>query len=112
INEGMLPSDPVLQATPAIYQQKIDKAYELRVTFMGNHVQAVKLNSQANPHAKIDWRAVPGFDIEMSDYQLPDHIDRKCRMLMEKLGIKFGCFDFIVTPEQEYYFLEVNEQGQ
>ncbi len=31
---------------------------------------------------------------------------------MKKLGLVFGCFDFIVTPDNEYYFLEVNEQGQ
>src|SRR6185295_14798986 len=26
--------------------------------------------------------------------------------------IVFGCFDFIVTPQDEYIFLEVNEMGQ
>ncbi len=31
---------------------------------------------------------------------------------MEELGIVFGCFDLIVTPEGEYVFLEVNEMGQ
>lgn len=31
---------------------------------------------------------------------------------MEELGIVFGCFDFIVTPQGDYVFLEVNEMGQ
>ena len=31
---------------------------------------------------------------------------------MHRLGIVFGSFDFIVTPDDEYVFLEVNEQGQ
>ena len=31
---------------------------------------------------------------------------------MASLGLKFGCFDFIVTPDGEYVFLEVNEAGQ
>lgn len=31
---------------------------------------------------------------------------------MRKLGIIFGCFDFIVTPDEEYVFLEVNPMGQ
>ena len=30
---------------------------------------------------------------------------------MAKLGIVFGCFDFVVTPEGEFIFLEVNESG-
>lgn len=31
---------------------------------------------------------------------------------MRQLGIVFGCFDFIITPDDEYIFLEVNEMGQ
>ena len=31
---------------------------------------------------------------------------------MNHFGIVFGCFDFIVTPDGEYFFLEINEQGQ
>ncbi len=31
---------------------------------------------------------------------------------MKKLNIVFGCFDFIVTPEHDFVFLEVNEMGQ
>ena len=31
---------------------------------------------------------------------------------MRDLGIVFGCFDLIVTPEGEHVFLEVNQMGQ
>jgi hypothetical protein len=43
---------------------------------------------------------------------LPENVLARCRVLMRKLGILFGCFDFIVTPDGEYVFLEVNQQGQ
>lgn len=43
---------------------------------------------------------------------MPKLIEQQCVALMKKLGLAFGCFDLIVTPENEYYFLEVNEQGQ
>lgn len=112
IKEEMLPSDLVLQATPGIYQRKISKSYELRLTFMGDQVKSVKLNSQLNPKAKLDWRTVPCFEIGIEEYELPDQVYKQCIELMRKLGLAFGCFDFIVTPDNEYYFLEVNEQGQ
>lgn len=32
--------------------------------------------------------------------------------MMNELGIVFGCFDFIVTDDNQYVFLEVNEMGQ
>lgn len=112
INQQLLPSDPILQAAPGIYQRKIEKKYELRVTFMGERAIAVKLASQDNPEAMTDWRAVSSFSIGIEIFHLPDLIKQKCIALMKKLGVVFGCFDFIVTPENEYYFLEINEQGQ
>lgn len=112
VSIGMLPADRVLQATPGIYQKKIHKAYELRVTMMGQKAIAVKIDSQAHPHAKMDWRSVSGFEINMQEVTLPDEIYAKCLSLMNRLGLVFGCLDFIVTPGGEYYFLEVNEQGQ
>ncbi len=112
ITDTVMPDDLVLQATPGIYQEKINKAYELRVSMFGEMAKAVKLDSQAHPQAKIDWRAVPCFEIPITEYKLPEKIREQCSYLLKLLGLKFGCFDLIVTPEGGYYFLEVNEQGQ
>ncbi len=112
ISEELLPSDALLQSTPGIYQKRVEKSYELRITYFGEKAIAVKLNSQDHPKAKIDWRSVPCFEIGIEAYQLPDDIDEKCKEFMRRMNVKFGCFDFIVTPEGEYYFLEINEQGQ
>jgi pyruvate carboxylase len=32
--------------------------------------------------------------------------------LMRSLGLRFGALDFLVTPEGEWVFLEVNPNGQ
>lgn len=34
------------------------------------------------------------------------------RRRVERFGIVFGCLDFIVTPEGEHVFLEINQMGQ
>lgn len=107
-----LPSDQVLQSVPGIFQKKIKKAYELRVTYCGNYPVAVKLFSQEHRDGKTDWRHIPPKELKLEPYKLPAKVDYLCREMMKKLGIVFGCFDFIVTPDGEYYFLEVNEQGQ
>lgn len=107
-----LPSDAVLKMTPGIFQKKMQKAYELRVTYFGNYPVVVKLHSQDHPKGRMDWRYLPTQELIVTKYSLPDLIDRQCRAFMEKLGIIFGCFDFIVTPDNQYYFLEVNESGQ
>ena len=35
-----------------------------------------------------------------------------CIAMLRKLGLLMGCFDFVVTPENDIVFLEVNEGGQ
>jgi biotin carboxylase len=44
--------------------------------------------------------------------RLPPEVEEGCLRLMRRLGLLFGCFDFIVTPEGEHVFLEVNPAGQ
>ena len=107
-----LPSAAVLQATPGIFQECIRKKYELRVTYFGERAVAVKIDSQACKAAQMDWRAAPTHELDLSEVRLPDAIHQRCLMLMKRLKLRMGCFDFIVTPEDEYYFLEINEQGQ
>ena len=45
-------------------------------------------------------------------FELPKKIIVKCIELVKELGLGFGAIDLVVTPENEYYFLEVNPNGQ
>ena len=106
-----LPEDDTLRLTPGIFQPEVPKAYELRVTYMGDLGIAARLLSQDHPATTLDWRmACP--EVPIQPAQLPSEVDSACRRLMRRLGLVFGCFDFIVTPEGEHIFLEVNEMGQ
>ena len=106
-----LPDDDMLRLTSGIFQPEIPKAFELRVTYMGDLAITTRLLSQINPVARLDWR-LAGSEIPVQPAELPDDVDRSCRTLMKRLGVVFGCFDFIVTPEGEHVFLELNEMGQ
>jgi hypothetical protein len=112
ISINQLPPDEILQLTPGIFQTKIKKEFELRVTFMGNCAVTAKIRSQEHPKGLQDWRSIPGNELLLEPFVLPPRIHNMCKILMNQLGIVFGCFDFIVTPKGKYYFLEVNEQGQ
>ncbi|MFY7697800.1 MAG: hypothetical protein ACOVQX_03145 [Legionella sp.] len=107
-----LPSNRILQSTPGIYQVEIKKKYELRVTCFGSYLVAAKLNSQEHAKGKLDWRAIPATDLKIEPYRLPAFIQRKIRKFMSKIGLVFGSIDLIVTNDNEFIFLEVNEQGQ
>ncbi len=107
-----LPGNFLLQSVPGIYQEKIEKDYELRVTYFGDKYKAVKIYSQEHDLAKLDWRSAPTKELRLEEVDLPWIVDKKCKELMREFNIVFGCFDFIVTVSGDYYFLEVNEQGQ
>jgi len=106
-----LPGDETLRLTPGIFQEKIDKAHELRVTVMGAHVVTARLLSQGAAETRLDWR-LPGAKVPIEPDRLPREVERACRRLLKSLGIVFGCLDFIVTPAGEHVFLEVNPAGQ
>lgn len=112
ITQEDLPSDALLQTLPGIYQVYVKKKYELRVTCFGSHISAVKIDSQQHSAGQMDWRAIPDSELLLSEMELPQPIKDKIILFMIKLGLVFGCFDFIVTPDDEVVFLEVNEQGQ
>ena len=82
------------------------------MTCFGNYFVAIKINSQEHPKGTIDWRIAPTQELHLEPYQLSPATENIIRNYMQQLGIVFGCFDFIVTPENEIYFLEVNQQGQ
>ena len=101
---------------PKIYQEYTEKAFELRITVVGNHFFSVKMETQADnvdEKTKIDWRkSYTKVKIKESIYDLPTDIKQKILLLMEKLKLKFGCVDMIVKPNGEHIFLEINQNGQ
>ena len=107
-----LRDDEALSNCPAIYQRKIDKQYELRVTCMDEVCFAARLDSQARASTRIDWRADLSHPVPPQHIELPRDVEERCIALMRKLGLAFGCIDLIVTPQGEHVFLEVNEMGQ
>lgn len=113
LTEADLPGDETLRASPGIYQPCLPKAYELRVTVMGRHVFPAKVNSQAMKQGRLDWRrSLTDVHLHFEPIELRPELIRAILRLMEEMGLVFGCLDFIVTPDGEHVFLEVNEMGQ
>ena len=93
--------------TPVYLQHYIPKQYEVRITIIAKEVYAVRIDTKN----KIDWR----LDYQNHKYTLiacPENVIRKCYQMMTDFNLIFGAFDFIVTPENEWIFLEVNPNGQ
>lgn len=100
--------------TVVFAQQYIEKKFELRITVMGPYIFTCKLDSQAQTPStgSVDWRQGYEYGLKHEIIDTPIEIDTFCRHYLRRLNLNFGCFDFIVTPENEYVFLECNPNGQ
>ncbi|MFC3983459.1 MvdC/MvdD family ATP grasp protein [Streptosporangium jomthongense] len=101
-----------LRYGPAMLQPQVPKAYELRVTVVGERVFAARIDSQASRLTAVDWRHYDDPNVGYSAYDLPRDVADRCVRLVAELGLTFGALDFIVTPDSRYVFLELNVNGQ
>lgn len=100
-----------IRLCPTQLQEYIDKAFELRVTVIGPRAFAVRIDSQIHEETKVDWRFYTQLNPH-SEFVLPRNIAEFCIQFLKEQGLLFGAMDFIVTPTDEYYFLENNPFGQ
>ncbi|HKX31739.1 MAG TPA: hypothetical protein VJ302_28905 [Blastocatellia bacterium] len=101
-----------LTEAPVIFQVKVPKKVELRVTVVGRKIFAAAINSQDTHRTKNDWRHYDHSNTQIEIYELPEEIVRSCLRLVEAMGVRYGAIDLIETPDGEIYFLEINPAGQ
>lgn len=104
-----------VKSSPSIFQKRLEKEYELRITVVGSNVFPVRIESQNDEATALDWRKKPklnDFEVILKPTTIPKDVEGKIAKLMDTLGIRFGCIDMVVTPNGDHVFLEVNPSGQ
>lgn len=98
---------------PSLLQEEIEKKYELRIFYLKGEFFSMAIFSQQDNQTAIDYRNYnetrPN---RMVPYTLPQTIKQKLILFMDKMMLDSGSIDMIVTPDNQYYFLEVNPVGQ
>jgi hypothetical protein len=116
LKSSLLAEQPeeMFSQTVSFVQNYIEKQFELRITVVDKYVFACKIDSQLldDDKGKIDWRQGYDYGLKHEIFELPKNVADFCRRYLEKMSLHFGCFDMIVTPENEYVFLECNPNGQ
>lgn len=98
---------------PSMIQKAIPKQFEVRVFFLMGECYSMAIMSQDDKDTKTDYRKYNfGNPNRFLPFQLPEDIKKKVVDLMARLSLNTGSIDFILTPENEYVFLEVNPTGQ
>ncbi|MEV7774430.1 ATP-grasp ribosomal peptide maturase [Kitasatospora sp. NPDC086791] len=101
---------PDIATTAHLFQESVPKAHEVRLTVVGSKMFAAEIHAGSEA-SRIDWRS----DYDSLTYKscaVPVDVAAGVRRMLDQLGLPFGAFDFIVTPSDEWRFLEVNPNGQ
>lgn len=93
---------------PVLLQEEIPRSADVRATFIGSRCFVADIKGDV---PLIDWRD-PSVLVRYSASGLNDKVQRMCRNMLEKLGLVYGAFDFVRTPEGDLVFLEVNPTGE
>ena len=96
---------------PTIIQERIPNKFDLRVTVVGSRVFSICIRKPKDVD-EVDWRAVDPKIIRYEEFRAPHKLQSTCIELVRALGLTYAALDFVVTPEGECVFLELNPSGQ
>ena len=102
--------DEVFTYSPAIYQEKVRKQFDIRAVLMGERVYSFAVRTPAN---SLDWRhdaALKNVAVEL--IATPAAVESGILRFAAAAGVCTGSLDFAVDRNGEWWFLEINEQGQ
>lgn len=98
---------------PSIFQECIEKEFEIRTFYFNNEFYSMAIFSQAEKRTSIDFRHYnsekPNRNVP---YKLPINVETSLRELMVSLNLDSGSIDIVKSIDGRYVFLEVNPIGQ
>lgn len=96
----------------SLFQEKLDKKYELRVLYVDGICFAQIIFSQKHAFSEVDYRqGLGGSEMRQCNFKLPQPVVSQIKVLMNALDLNIGCIDIVVTKQDEFVFLEVNPSG-
>lgn len=111
-------SDEVIESLdetffPSLFQEELEKAYELRIVFVNDVLWTMAIFSQNDEKTSVDWR---NYNHERPNrktpYQLPQQVADNTRKFIKASGLNIGAIDMVVTKDRKFVFLECNPNGQ
>nr|WP_288935707.1 grasp-with-spasm system ATP-grasp peptide maturase [uncultured Allomuricauda sp.] len=99
--------------SPSLFQELIEKKYELRIFYLDGHFYSMAIFSQNDNQTKIDFRKYNRIKPNRNvPFLLPKEIKEKIKKLMKRINLNCGSIDMIYSKQNQFVFLEVNPIGQ
>jgi glutathione synthase/RimK-type ligase-like ATP-grasp enzyme len=104
--------DLSFRASPVVLQERIPREYDLRVTIVGSQIFAARIVLPVLSEDMVDWRAVDPALVRYEWISLPLGLSQTCIEYVRRHSLVYAALDFIVTPDGDHVFLELNPSGQ
>ncbi len=96
---------------PCVFQRYVEKEFDVRAVVVGDRVFACRINSQASPAARVDWRIYDDARVSWERMRLPREVERALLRLMKEIDMGWASVDLVKGLDGSYYFLEANRPG-
>ena len=108
--EELPADDEIFTYSPAIYQQKVKKQFDVRAVLMEERVYSFAVRTAANA---LDWRHDAALrKVAVERIATPAAVESGILSFAAAAGVCTGSLDLAVDRNGEWWFLEINEQGQ
>ncbi|HEX2252820.1 MAG TPA: hypothetical protein VHQ65_06105 [Thermoanaerobaculia bacterium] len=101
-----------LDFAPMIFQEHLAKREELRVVMIAGRAYVGSIDASRSAAGQTDWHLASVDEVAWRPGHLDAAVSARLAALHDALGLVSGVSDFIVTPQGEAVFLEVNPLGE
>lgn len=100
--------DGAVSHSAHLFQARVPKVADVRAVVVGEQVFSARITA---PPGVVDWRAAYR-SLTYEPISCPDDIHRRLVRFLVEFRLNFGAFDFAVTGDGAWWFLECNPNGQ
>jgi glutathione synthase/RimK-type ligase-like ATP-grasp enzyme len=97
--------------TCAIYQEYMPRSLDIRIVVLGDQTFGACVDPSSDPDSVYDVRK-GDLTRQWKPYDVPPEVAAALVTVTQALGLRFCSADFILTPDGELVFLELNPNGQ
>lgn len=98
---------------PTLFQKFIEKSSDVRITVVDAECHAVEIIArEPDGSQRCDVRRNNMADVEYRAASLPPAVEACVYRLTRHYGLRFAAIDMVVGIDDEWYFLEINPNGQ
>jgi len=102
-----------IQNCPVLFQEMIPKVIDVRVTMLDGIIIATGMKAtECDGSQRLDIRRNNMSDVEYLPLKLPHDVAGAVRSLIMSYGLRFAALDFGITESGEWFFFEINPNGQ